>query len=180
MRTEVISTSSETSSAISFLTDVLDSPLPGRSDAERVVVVVSRFNEGVSRGLLDGAVGALAELGYDATRVDVVWVPGAFELTVAVRKALGTGRYRAAVALGAVIRGETPHFDYICAEATRGLGETARELGIPVGFGLLTCDTLPQAMARAGGDAGNKGAEAALAALETADALAQMDARAET
>lgn len=155
-------------------------PSQGRSDAERVIVVVSRFNEAVSRGLLDGAVGALAELGYGKTSVDVVWVPGAFELPVTVRKALGTGRYRAAVALGAVIRGETPHFDYICAETTRGLGETARELGIPVGFGLLTCDTLSQAMARAGAEAGNKGAEAATAALETANTLVQMDARAET
>jgi 6,7-dimethyl-8-ribityllumazine synthase len=159
---------------------VASPPSQGRSDVERVVVVVSRFNEGVSRGLLDGAVAALAELGYGENRVDVVWVPGAFELSVTIRKALGTGRYGAAVALGAVIRGETPHFDYICAETTRGLGETARELGIPVGFGLLTCDTLTQAMARAGGAAGNKGAEAATAALETATTLVQMDARAET
>ncbi|MCZ6917710.1 MAG: 6,7-dimethyl-8-ribityllumazine synthase [Gemmatimonadetes bacterium] len=143
-------------------------------------MAVSRFNEGVSRGLLDGAVAALEELGYTQDRVDVLWVPGAFELPVTVRRALATGRYRAAVALGAVIRGETPHFDYICAETTRGLGETARETGIPVGFGVLTCDTLAQAMARAGGEAGNKGAEAATAALETADTLMQMDARAET
>ncbi len=154
--------------------------MKGRSDAERIVVAVSRFNEGVSRGLLDGAVAALEELGYTQDRVDVLWVPGAFELPVTVRRALATGRYRAAVALGAVIRGETPHFDYICAETTRGLGETARETGIPVGFGVLTCDTLAQAMARAGGEAGNKGAEAATAALETADTLMQMDARAET
>lgn len=151
-----------------------------RSPAERVVVVVSRFNEGASRGLLDGAAAALAELGYPTERVDVVWVPGAFELPVTVHKALATGRYRAAVALGVVIRGQTPHFDFLCAETTRGLGETARELGIPVGFGVLTCDTLAQAMARAGGEAGNKGAEAATAALETADTLVQMDARAET
>ncbi len=156
------------------------SPSKVRSDAERIVVAVSRFNEGVSRGLLDGAVAALEELGYTQDRVDVLWVPGAFELPVAVGRALATGRYRAAVALGAVIRGETPHFDYICAETTRGLGETARETGIPVGFGVLTCDTLAQAMARAGGEAGNKGAEAATAALETADTLMQMDARAET
>lgn len=145
---------------------------------DRVLVVVSRFNEGVTRRLLDGALGAVQRRGIDTDRVDVVWVPGAFELPVAVARAVGSGRYRCAVALGAVIRGETAHFDMIAHEATRALGETARETGIPVGFGLLTCDTLEQALARAGGEAGNKGAEAADAALETAETLDRLDERA--
>lgn len=139
--------------------------------APRVLVVVSRFNEGVTRRLLDGARQALRDAGYDDERIDTVWVPGAFELPVAIQRGLDTGRYRAAVALGAVIRGETAHFDIIAAETTRGLGEAARTTRLPVGLGLLTCDTLEQAMARAGGAAGNKGAEAAAAALDTAAAL---------
>ncbi len=146
----------------------------------RVLVVVSRFNEAVTRRLLEGAMTALADAGYSENSVDVVWVPGAWELPVSVKRALDTKAYRAAVALGAVIRGETPHFDYICAEAARGLGTAAQETGTPVGFGLLTCETLAQALARAGGEAGNKGAEAAVAALETADTLDQVDGRAAT
>jgi 6,7-dimethyl-8-ribityllumazine synthase len=142
--------------------------------------VVSRYNETVTRRLLDGALANLGEGGYTEGRVDVVWVPGAFELSVALKRGLSTGRYRVAVALGAVVRGETPHFEYISAEATRGIGETARETGIPVGFGLLTCDTLDQALARAGGDAGNKGAEAAEAAIRTARTLDELDRRAQT
>ncbi len=151
-----------------------------RSAPGRVVVVVSRFNEGVTHRLLEGAMTALADAGYGDADVDVMWVPGAWELPVSVRRALDTRRYRAAVALGAVIRGETPHFDYICAEATRGLGETALATGVPVGFGLLTCETLAEAMARAGGEAGNKGTQAAAAAIETANTLNQVDGRATT
>ena len=180
MTTASTSTSSATSSVTSSRTDMVGLSSVDRSNIGRIVVVISRFNEGVTRRLLDGAMHALADAGYGEDRVDAVWVPGAFELAVTVRRALGTGRYRAAVALGAVIRGETPHFDYICAETARGLSDTARETGIPVGFGVLTCDTLAQAMARAGGEAGNKGAEAAAAALETADTLDQIDPRAES
>lgn len=139
--------------------------------------MASRFNEAVTRRLLDGALATLADAGYDDDRVDVMWVPGAWELPVAVRRALETQRYRAAVAVGAVIRGETPHFDYICAEASRGLGDAALTTGIPVGFGMLTCESLAQAMARAGGAAGNKGAEAAAAAIDTANTLDQVDGR---
>ena len=143
------------------------------------MVVVSRFNEGVTRRLLRGALDTLAGAGFPEDRVDVVWVPGAFELPVAVTRALATERYRAAVALGTVIRGETPHFDYICTGTAQGLAETARATGIPVGFGVLTCDTMAQALARAGGEAGNKGSDAATAAVETADALDRFDRRAE-
>ena len=145
--------------------------------ANRALVVVSRFNEGVTRKLLDGAAGALAEAGFSTDHIDVIWVPGAFELPVAVRRGLDTGRYTLAVALGAVIRGETPHFDFVAGAATNGLTDIASQSGIPIGFGLLTCDTLAQALARAGGDAGNKGAEAAQAAVETLRALELFDSR---
>jgi 6,7-dimethyl-8-ribityllumazine synthase len=155
------------------------SPAPAGSGRKRALVVVSRFNEGVTRKLLDGAESALAEGGYPASAVDVIWVPGAFEIPIAVGRGLETGRYDLAVALGAVIRGETPHFEYVAGAATQGLTELVTRIGIPVGFGLLTCHSLTQALARAGGDAGNKGAEAAQAALETAQALRFFDGRAE-
>jgi 6,7-dimethyl-8-ribityllumazine synthase len=142
----------------------------------RAVVVVSRYNEAVTRKLLDGALAELAEHGWPGERVDVVWVPGAFELPLAVDRALATGHYRLAVALGAVIRGETAHFDHIAQAAAQGIREAAVRFGLPVGFGVLTCDTQAQALARAGGEAGNKGAEAAASAVEMVrvlDALAE-------
>ncbi len=139
--------------------------------AQRALVVVARFNEGVTRKLLDGARAALAEAGFDDDAVDVIWVPGAFELPVTVRRGFESGRYLLAVALGAVIRGETPHFEYVAGAASHGLMNVATEYGIPVGFGLLTCDEMAQALARAGGEAGNKGEEAARAAIETLQAF---------
>lgn len=149
-------------------------PLEGRA-----LIVAGRYNEGVTRKLLDGAENVLGTAGFPPESIDIVWVPGAFELPVAVHRGLATGRYVLAVALGAVIRGETPHFEYIAAEATRGLGEAATRFSTPVGFGLLTCETMGQALARAGGNAGNKGAEAAQAAVETARALRCFDGGAE-
>lgn len=137
----------------------------------RAVVVVSRFNEAVTRKLLDGAVAALDRSGWPSERVDILWVPGAFELPLAVDRALATGRYRLGVALGAVIRGETPHFEYVASAAAHGLREASVRAGVPVGFGVLTCDTEEQALARAGGDAGNKGVEAAESAVEMARVL---------
>ena len=135
------------------------------------LVVVSRFNEAVTHRLLEGAHAALRAAGYDDSNVEVVWVPGAFELPVVVRRGIETGDYELAVALGAVIRGETPHFEFVSSAASHGLMDVATGSGIPIGFGLLTCDTLAQALARAGGEAGNKGAEAAQAAVETLQAL---------
>jgi len=149
--------------------------MPGRS-----VVVVSRFNEAVTRRLLDGALNTLAAEGYAHDQIEVIWIPGAFELPLAVDRALATGRYQLAVALGAVIRGETAHFEYISSAASQGLSEVATRRGLPVGFGLLTCDTEEQALARAGGDAGNKGAEAAAAAIEMARVLATFQDRAQS
>lgn len=140
----------------------------------RVAIVVSRFNELITRHLLDGARSALRAAGVPDNAVDVVWVPGAFELPVAAEAAAATGRYSCLVALGAVIRGDTPHFEYVAGEAARGLGQVAVRHALPVAFGVLTVDTLEQATDRAGGVAGNKGYEAAESALATADVLAQL------
>jgi len=139
-----------------------------------VAVVVARYNEVVTGRLLEGARQCLCEKGVPEAQVDVVWVPGAFELPVAAEAAAASGRYAAIVALGCVIRGETPHFEYVAGEAARGLGNVALAHRLAVGFGVLTTESLDQAMARAGGTAGNKGYEAAAAALTTADVLAQL------
>jgi 6,7-dimethyl-8-ribityllumazine synthase len=146
-----------------------------RGAGRRAVVVASRFNETVTRPLVDGALEALVAQGVAFDDIDVVWVPGAWELPLAARRALESGRYDALVALGAVIRGDTPHFDFVAGEASRGLALVCIDTEIPVGFGLLTCDTMDQALARAGGAHGNKGWDAAMAALETADVLDQIE-----
>lgn len=140
----------------------------------RVAILVSRYNELVTARLLEGARACCEKAGVPADDVDVVWVPGAFELPVAAAAAAAGGRYACVVALGAVIRGETPHFEYVAGEATRGLGEVAVRYRLPVGFGLLTVDTMQQAVERAGGRAGNKGYEAAEAAILAADAVARL------
>lgn len=145
-----------------------------RGAGRRIVVIASRFNETITRKLADGALEALLQHGVGFDDIDVIWVPGAWELPLAARHALASGRYDALVAVGAVIRGETPHFDFVAGEASRGLATLATESEIAVGFGLLTCDTMEQAEARAGGAHGNKGWDAALAALETADVLDQI------
>jgi len=142
----------------------------------RVAVLVSLYNELVTAKLLEGALACCREAGIPETDVDVVWLPGAFELGAAASVAAESGRYAAIVALGAVIRGETAHFHYVAGEAARGLKEVAVRTGVPVGFGVLTTDDLDQALARAGGAAGNKGHEAAEAALTAADVLAQIRA----
>ena len=142
----------------------------------RVAILISRYNELVTSRLLEGAVACCREAGLDRKQIDVIWVPGAFELPAAAEVAAQSGAYACLVALGAVIRGETPHFDYVASETTRGLGEVAVRHGLAVGFGVLTVDRLDQAVERAGGSAGNKGFEAAGAALQTADVMAQIRA----
>ena len=142
----------------------------------RFAVVASRFNETVTQKLVDGALDALVRHGAAADDVDVVWVPGAWELPAAVRRLLASERYDALVAVGAVIRGDTPHFVYVAGEASRGLADAGAAFETPVGFGVLTCDTMAQAEARAGGEHGNKGWDAALAALEMADLFDRLDA----
>lgn len=141
----------------------------------RIVVVASRFNEPVVKNLVDGALDALVKYGVAFDDIDVVWVPGAWELPLAARLLLNSERYDGLVAVGAVIRGETSHFDFIAAEASRGLADVSAQSETPVGFGVLTCDTDEQAEARAGGEHGNKGWDAAVAVLEMVDLANRID-----
>jgi len=134
----------------------------------RFGVVVGRFNQLVSAKLLEGCIAELERRGADPDRIHVAWVPGAFEIPLAARGFAESGRYDAVVTLGAVIRGGTPHFDYVCRGVTDGVREVMRDTRVPVAFGVLTVDDVDQALARAGGDEGNKGEEAALAAIEMA------------
>jgi 6,7-dimethyl-8-ribityllumazine synthase len=140
-------------------------------DGVRVAVVVSRFNRSVTEALLDGALEGLRSHGVADDAIDVLRVPGAFEITVAAEACAASGRYAALVCLGAVVRGETPHFEFIAREVSRGVGEVACRHRIPVAFGVLTTDTMEQALARAGSGHGNKGFEAAVTALEMASLL---------
>ena len=142
-----------------------------------MAVLVSRYNELVTRRLLDGALECAREAGVPGEEIDIVWVPGAFELGAVATELAGSGRYAALVALGAVIRGDTPHFDYVAGETARALSAVALQHATAVGFGVLTVETLEQATDRAGGKAGNKGHEAMGAALELADVLRQLRER---
>ena len=141
----------------------------------RFAVVASRFNEEITLKLAEGAVDALTRHGAAFDDVDLVWVPGAWELPAAARKLLASDRYDALVVVGAVVRGDTPHFDYVAGEASRGIADASAEFDRPIGFGLLTCDDMAQAQARAGGEHGNKGWDAAMAALEMADLFDRLD-----
>ena len=141
----------------------------------RVALVATRYNEPIVELLRTGAVDALIERGARAADLTIVRVPGAFELPLAVRKVADRGRHDAIIALGAVVRGDTPHFDYVAGECAAGLARVMADTGVPVGFGVLTVDTLEQAIERAGGTLGNKGAEAALAAIEMAQLLLRLE-----
>jgi 6,7-dimethyl-8-ribityllumazine synthase len=138
--------------------------LTGRG--RRVAIVASRFHEAITRRLVDGAQATLRRHGVRAADVRVVWVPGAFELPQVAARLAAAGGVDALVCVGCVIRGETPHFDYVAGEAARGISAVGRKTGVPTTFGLITANTLAQAEARAGGAVGNRGEEAALAALE--------------
>jgi 6,7-dimethyl-8-ribityllumazine synthase len=168
--------SSETSSATFSRTDTVPDFSGRLRSSGRVAILVSRYNELITSRLLEGALACCGEAGVARDQIDVVWVPGAFELSSAAAAAAESGAYSCLVALGAVIRGDTPHFDYVAGESARGLNDVALRYRLPVGFGVLTVDTMQQAVDRAGGNAGNKGHEAAAAALQTADVLAQIRA----
>ena len=142
----------------------------------RFAVVASRFNDAIVRRLVDGAVEAFARHGADDDAVDVAWVPGAFELPLVAQRLAGTGQYAAVICLGAVIRGATAHFDYVASGVASGCQSAALATEVPVIFGVLTVDTLDQAWERAGTKAGNKGAEAAAAAIEMATLLETLPA----
>ncbi|MBE3573209.1 MAG: 6,7-dimethyl-8-ribityllumazine synthase [Moorella humiferrea] len=136
-------------------------------------IVVSRFNEFITTKLLDGALDALLRHGADPAAIDVAWVPGAFEIPLAAQKMAARG-YDAVICLGAVIRGATPHFEYVAAEVTKGVAQVGLNSGIPVIYGLITADTIEQAVERAGTKAGNKGFDAAMAAMEMANLFKTM------
>lgn len=144
-------------------------------EGRRYAVLASRFNNNITSRLADGAMDALIRHGAASEDVDLVWVPGAWELPFAARRLAQTERYNAIVVVGAVIRGDTPHFDFVAGEASRGLADASSEYEIPIGFGLLTTDNMEQAEARAGGEFGNKGWDAAIAALEMSDLFERLD-----
>lgn len=137
----------------------------------KVAIVASRFNELVTSRLIEGAKDTLLRHDVSHNSIDVYWVPGAFELPLIAKEIALTGKYDAIIALGAVIRGDTPHFDYVSAEMSKGLASVGLEHRVPVMFGVLTCDTLDQALIRAGSKAGNKGSDCALGAIEMANLL---------
>lgn len=146
--------------------------LAGRG--KRIGIAVARFNEVVTERLLQGATEALVAAGVADDDITVCWVPGAFELPLACRWLAESGRVDAVVMLGAVVRGGTDHYQYVCSGVTDGAMRLGLDLGVPVGFGVLTCAEMEQALARAGGEAGNKGADAAMAALAMADLRGQL------
>lgn len=142
----------------------------------RLAIVVGRFNELIAVKLLGGAEDALRRHGVADDDVDVAWVPGSFEIPLVAEKLAASGRYDAVLALGAIIRGATPHFDYVAAEASKGVATAAQRTGVPILFGILTTNTIEEAIERAGTKAGNKGFDAAVGAIEMANLLRAIDA----
>ncbi len=140
----------------------------------KFAIVVGRFNSLITARLLDGALDALKRTGCDMDGVDIVRVPGAWEIPLAARTLAAQGRHDAIITLGAVIRGDTPHFDYVAGEAARGIAHVSRQAGIPVAFGVLTANTMEQAADRAGGKSGNKGFDAAMTAVEMAGLMRRL------
>lgn len=145
----------------------------GKLDAkgQKIGIVVSRFNSFITERLLEGAVDALVRHGADEQDIHIARVPGAFEIPLAAKKMAASGAYDAIIALGAVIRGSTPHFDYVSSEVTKGVAAVSLESGVPISFGVLTTDSIEQAVERAGTKAGNKGFEAAVTVIETVNLL---------
>ncbi len=142
-----------------------------QAEGLKINIVVGRFNEFIGSKLLDGALDALKRHGMKETDIDITWVPGAFEMPLVAKKVALTKRYDAVIALGAVIRGSTPHFDYVSNEVTKGIASVSLETEVPVIFGVLTTDTIEQAIERSGTKAGNKGYDAAMSAIEMANLL---------
>lgn len=140
----------------------------------RFAIVCGRFNEFITSKLVGGALDTLRRHGMDTDMVDIVYTPGAFEIPVATKKLAESGNYDAIIALGCVIRGATPHFDFVAGEAAKGAGQIALQTGVPVLFGVLTTDTIEQAVERAGTKAGNKGVDCAMAAIEMASLMERL------
>ena len=141
------------------------------AEGKRFGIVVSRFNDFITEKLLGGALDALIRTGAKEADIQIVKVPGAFEIPLAAKKAVQSNRYDAVICLGAVIRGATPHFDYVCAEVSKGVAQVGLDSGVPVIFGVLTTDTVEQAIERAGTKSGNKGWQAAMSAVEMANLM---------
>ncbi len=146
----------------------------------RFAIVVSRFNESITTKLLDGCVDTLCRHGVDNQFIEIIWCPGAFEIPFVTKQAAVTNRFDAIICLGAVIRGETPHFDYVCDQATRGIGQVGMETNVPTIFGVLTTDNMEQALDRVGGKAGHKGNDAACAAIEMVNLMHNLQRRHES
>lgn len=144
------------------------------AEGKKFFIIVSRFNEFISSKLLEGARDALTRHGAKDEEIEMAWVPGAFEIPYLAKKVAASGRYDAIICLGAVIRGNTPHFNYVASESAKGVAQIALETGCPIIYGILTTDNLEQAIERAGSKSGNKGAAAALAAIEMVNLYAEM------
>ena len=138
---------------------------------EKFCIIISRFNEFIGAKLLSGAIDELKRHGVDESNIDVVWCPGAFEIPLLAKKCASSGNYNAIITLGAVIKGSTTHYDYVCAEVSKGVASVSLETGVPVIFGVLTTDNIEQAIERAGTKAGNKGSDAAKSAIEMANLM---------
>lgn len=152
--------------------NIIEGQLTGSTG--RFAIVAARFNQLIVDRLIEGAEDTFIRHGVNDDQLDLVWVPGAFELPVVAERLAASGKYVAVVCLGCVIQGETDHYDYVCGQTASGIARASHVTGIPVIFGVLTCDTLEQAMNRAGGKGGNKGSDAALAALEMASVMEQL------
>lgn len=139
------------------------------TNGEKFCIVISRFNEFIGSKLLSGAIDELKRHGVNEDNIDVIWVPGAFEIPIIAKKAAKSGKYNAIITLGAVIKGSTSHYDYVCAEVSKGVASASLETCVPVIFGVLTTDNIEQAIERAGTKAGNKGSDAAKSAIEMAN-----------
>jgi len=150
--------------------------LEGKLDAKlcKIAIVVSRFNSFMTQRMLDGAMDTLTRHGLDESKVDVLWVPGAFEIPLACKKASGSKKYDGIVALACIIRGATPHFEYISSEVSKGIAKVMLDENMPIGFGIVTADTMEQAIERAGSKNGNKGSDAAIAVVEQINLFKQI------
>jgi len=150
--------------------------IEGKLDAKglKFAIVIARFNEFISGKLLSGCLDGLKRHGADEAKIDIVWAPGSFEIPLLAKKLANSSKYNAVICLGAVIRGATPHFDYVAAEVSKGVAAASLDSGIPVIYGVLTTDNIEQAIERAGTKGGNKGFDAALAAIEMANVISQL------
>ena len=151
------------------MANIIQGNLVGGS--EKYCIIIARFNEFIGSKLLSGAIDELVRHGVDENNIDVIWTPGAFEIPVVAQKVATSKKYAAVIALGAIIKGSTPHFDYVSAELSKGIAQVSMQTGVPVMFGVLTTDNIEQAIERAGTKAGNKGSDAAKGAIEMVNLL---------